>query len=78
MSPAPCSNWKVPWGRSASATAAAMSWAEPGAHSEGFNMAGQPAAKALASLWQAIPEGAFQGLMTAATPNGNRSQRRSP
>ena len=73
VSPSPCNNWNMPSGRPAPAMASAINWPDIGAHSDGLNTTGHPAASALASLWQAMPDGAFHGAATAAGPSGNRS-----
>jgi hypothetical protein len=72
VSPRPCTTLKTPAGRSASATTWASSVAVRGDHSAGLSTTVFPAASAGAIRQLDSIRGAFQGMISPATPTGLR------
>ena len=70
-SPIPCTTFRTPGGSSASAAKSARSEQVRGAHSGGFRTAVQPAASAGPTFQVESMKGAFQGVISAATPDGS-------
>ena len=76
-SPIPCTTFRTPGGKPASAVRSARIEHESGDHSAGFRTTVQPAASAGAVFQVESMNGAFHGVMTAAGPAGMRTTRLS-
>ncbi len=72
-SPVPLTRLNTPSGRPASAKMPAHSEAESGVSSAGLSTTVQPAASAGASFQDSSMNGVFHGVMSPATPTGERS-----
>ena len=70
-SPKPWTTLRTPGGSSASTAKSARSEHVSGAHSGGFRTAVQPAASAGPTFQVESMKGAFQGVISAATPDGS-------
>ncbi len=71
-SPIPWTTFRTPGGRPASRAISPRSDAVSGDHSAGLRTAVQPAASAGPTFQVSSMSGAFQGEMSAATPDGSR------
>ena len=70
-SPMPCTTFRTPGGRPASSARSASSEHESGAHSGGLSTTVHPDASAGPTFQVESMNGAFQGVISAATPLGS-------